>query len=341
MSTFFVLFIVFSLLGCMILLLYLSAHVFTKLWDILRWYFRRSLQRIGKKKTILYHILGLGLSTVCIVLTILFLIPYGQYRNARRFMESHQYRDAVLAFHDLKGFLDSSDLLRISKMELLKNPSVGDTIFFGSYEQDYNTKNGMEELEWIVLERKDHNLLLLSKSILDMKPYKQDMEKSAPFSAIWETSSIRDFLQNDFFTLAFTSEEQSRIQEIELTTPIHTYSSDTPETILKTSDTIFLLSKEECEHYFSNLFHGIAYTTSSVSASLSAFDCAKTNFLPSSYRRCIQDSLEPIAHSWYLRDSALSYDKDICMVFTKEGSFSYDSSETVNGVRPVLWLDVG
>lgn len=340
MSTFFLLLILFSLLGGIILLLYLSAHIFIKLWNFLRWHFLKSFQRTGKKRTILYHILGLGLFTVCIILTISFLIPYRQYRNACRSMKNLQYRDAVLAFHDLENFLDSKDLLRVSKEELLKNASVGDTIFFGSYEQDYNAKNGMEELEWIVLERQSHNLLLLSKSILDIKPYKQDMEESAPFSAIWETSFIRNFLQNEFFTLAFTLEEQSRIQETDLATPIHTFSSDTSETIMKTRDTIFLLSQEECEHYFSNLFHGIAYTTSSVSASLSAIDCAQTNFLPFSYRRCIQDSLEPIPHSWYLRDSAFSSTQNnICTIFTKEGYFSHDSSETVNGVRPALWLD--
>lgn len=341
MSIIFLLFILFSIFGCIIFLLYLCAHIFVKLWDFLRWYFRKCYQHIGKKKTILYHLLGLGLSTTCIIFTIFFLIPYQHYQNACDFMENHQYHDAVLAFHDLGDFLDSPDRLRISKEELLNNPSVGDTIFFGTYEQDYNTENGMEELEWIVLERQDHKLLLLSKSILVIGQYRENnFQESAPFSAIWETSSIRDFLNNDFLTLAFSPAERSHIQETALTTPIHTNLSDTPDNLLKTRETVFLLSKEECERYFSDRFHGIANTTLSASASLLAPECAKTSFLPSLYRRCIEDSVEPITYSWYLRDSGFSYDENVCTVFTAEGSFSHIPSEHKSGIRPALWMDI-
>lgn len=36
---------------------------------------------------------------------------------------------------------------------LLEKAKVGDTVVFGSYEQDNNTKNGKEEIEWLVLKK--------------------------------------------------------------------------------------------------------------------------------------------------------------------------------------------
>ena len=78
----------------------------------------------------------------------------------------------------------------------------------------------------------------------------------------------------------------------------------------------------------------------SASASLLAPECAKNSFLPSLYRRCIEDSVEPITYSWYLRNSGFSYDENVCTVFTAEGSFSHIPSEHKSGIRPALWMDI-
>ena len=41
-------------------------------------------------------------------------------------------------------------------------------IQFGSYQQEYDYK---QPIEWIVLEKQNNKMLLVSKKILDCKPY--------------------------------------------------------------------------------------------------------------------------------------------------------------------------
>ena len=49
--------------------------------------------------------------------------------------------------------------------------AVGSIITFGAYEQDNNTRNGKEPIEWQVLEIKGGRALLISKYGLDAKRY--------------------------------------------------------------------------------------------------------------------------------------------------------------------------
>ena len=56
----------------------------------------------------------------------------------------------------------------------LPNVSVGDYVIFGTYEQDYNTENGPEPIEWLVLDKKEGKALVLSKYCLDLVAYHYD-----------------------------------------------------------------------------------------------------------------------------------------------------------------------
>ncbi len=47
----------------------------------------------------------------------------------------------------------------------------GDTVFFGHYEQDYDTSNGPEPSEWLILDIRDGEALLVSRYALDFQPY--------------------------------------------------------------------------------------------------------------------------------------------------------------------------
>jgi GR25 family glycosyltransferase involved in LPS biosynthesis len=59
--------------------------------------------------------------------------------------------------------------------------NVGDTIFFGNY-------------EWIILEKRDNAVLVLSKDIIFQSDFHDKKE-----DIIWEKSAIRNFLNNDFY----------------------------------------------------------------------------------------------------------------------------------------------
>ncbi len=125
---------------------------------------------------------------------------------------------------------------------------IGDTIFFGHYEQDNDKSNGAEPIEWIVLDIDSEKALILSKFGLDVQAY--NVSGSA---VTWETSSLRAWLNEAFLEEAFTSSEQDLI----LTTTLDNssrqgYSGYNTDDENNTNDKIFLLSYKDA---FSSYFH--------------------------------------------------------------------------------------
>lgn len=112
---------------------------------------------------------------------------------------------------------------------------VGDYIKFGSYEQDNDTSNGKEKIEWLVLEIKDGKALLISKYGLDAQYYNIESEQLA-----WDKCTLRKWLNDTFYNTAFSDNEMMII---------HTSSVDYGYSDL-TQDKLFLLSTEEANTYF-------------------------------------------------------------------------------------------
>lgn len=90
--------------------------------------------------------------------------------------------------------------------ESAKTYSVGDIITLGSYEQDGDSSNGKEPIEWIVLETDGSKALVISKYGLDAMPYHDIKENVA-----WDISSIRYWLNSDFYNTAFDDEDKHLI----------------------------------------------------------------------------------------------------------------------------------
>ena len=133
---------------------------------------------------------------------------------------------------------------------------VGDTIEFGKYEQDNNTRNGAEIIEWRVLAVEDGKALIISEYGLAAKPYNETYT-----SVTWETCTLRKWLNNDFYNSAFTTEEKSRIKSTTLVNKDNPdYGTDGGN---NTVDKVFLLSLEEAEKYFADddarMMEGTAY----------------------------------------------------------------------------------
>ena len=81
----------------------------------------------------------------------------------------------------------------------------GNSILLGRYEQDNNTKNGPEPIEWEVLSSNEDTVIVISKYALDCQAYSSTGNDS------WENSEIRKWLNGTFWETAFDSEEKSRI----------------------------------------------------------------------------------------------------------------------------------
>ncbi len=92
--------------------------------------------------------------------------------------------------------------------KMIKEAERDTVVTFGVYEQDGNAENGAEPIEWRVLEKNNNEMLLLSEYILDSKAYNE-----AQGSVIWEESSLREWLNGDFFAGAFSEEEKLYIAE--------------------------------------------------------------------------------------------------------------------------------
>ena len=129
---------------------------------------------------------------------------------------------------------------------------VGKTIEFGNYPQD---KDGTEKpIEWIVMKKEGNQVLLLSKYVLDAKPYNEEWE-----DVTWETSDIRQWLNNEFYTTAFNKTEKAKIQTSLIKNEDNSEYGTSGGN--DTEDKVFLLSEKEAETLFSDEEERIAKAT--------------------------------------------------------------------------------
>lgn len=128
-----------------------------------------------------------------------------RYAAAADALEQGDSYAAYEQFDALGDYQDAPEQRKKAREQFLKTVQSGDCLSFGSFEQDGNTKNGKERLEWIVLSVKEPYVLLLSKNVLEVQPF------SETESAAWNDSALRQWLNADFFADAFTKEQQERI----------------------------------------------------------------------------------------------------------------------------------
>ena len=130
----------------------------------------------------------------------------------------------------------------LDSVQEISKASVGDYVTFGTYEQDNVTSNGPEDIDWIVLDKKDGKALLLSRYALDAKPYHEEWK-----DITWEDCTLRSWLNDTFYTTAFSKKERGYIAT---TTVIN---DDNPEYGTEggnnTKDKVFLLSIDEVTSY--------------------------------------------------------------------------------------------
>ncbi len=121
--------------------------------------------------------------------------------------------------------------------------NVGDIVYFGHYEQDNDLSNGQEPIEWIVLSVDDDNIRLLSKYALDAVCYNETTD----YNLTWENSSIRQWLNIDFYYSAFSETEQKCI----ITSRVRmNYDDAVPGN--DTYDKVFLLNTSDALAFFEN-----------------------------------------------------------------------------------------
>ena len=121
-----------------------------------------------------------------------------------------------------------------------ENNKDAEYVTFGAFEQDNNPANGKEEIEWLVLEKENGEMLLISRYILDANTVEM-------YYDIWENRPLRSWLNNEFYNTAFSEEEKSKIVKGRLENP------DNEGYFVSagaTEDNVFLLSVNEAKYYF-------------------------------------------------------------------------------------------
>ncbi len=198
-------------------------------------------------------------------------------------------------------------------IELIRNASIGDIVTFGKYEQDNNFFNGKEDIEWIILKKKDGKALLLSKYALDGKKYNNSDERTN-----WEECSLRKWLNSHFYLNAFCFSEMAKIEDTIVSAD---KNPDWPDVIQgnEVEDKLFLLSYNEADEYWDILDNT---------------DCESTKYARKT-KKLASSTANNYKCDWWLRTMSWN-GSEACKVTPI--SIIWDSIDLRSGVRPSLWV---
>ena len=283
---------------------------------------RKEAERIAKRNK---KIAIITTPIVCAIIAFIIIlntviIPNGKYNDAIALMDAGKLDEAYSAFIELGDYKDASekagDIILQKTKDQLKNIKVGSYINFGAYEQDNNTSNGKEEVEWLVLEVKDGKALVISKYALDCQQY-----NTSYTDVTWETCTLRKWLNNDFLDAAFSADEKAMIPTVTVSADKNPDYSTNPGNA--TQDQVFLLSITGANKYFNS--------DSARQCEPTDYAVASGAYVNSSNGNCW----------WWLRSPG--YNQNRAATVYGDGGVREDGRGVYNAsdaVRPALWIDL-
>ena len=230
---------------------------------------------------------------------------------------------------------------------VLKDAKIGEIVQMGTYEQDGDAETE-DPICWDVLDKDGDAVLLISHDVIAYQRF-SDSRKCV----IWEDSEIRTWLNQEFYAEAFDEEEQASIRETTLENlstvgfAAHVDPSgdvQVRESRPDTKDKIFLLSWKEAEQYYGNRLTDASVLGRRPSRAVlqkrkAIFTDLIIEELPAMYpySRHLPDGTERLP--WMLRSTGMkAYN---ILVIGYEGKWDQDYPDSYNGVRPVMWVNVG
>jgi len=281
--------------------------------------------------------------------------PKTKYNNAIDALYKNDFDQAILLFHSLGNYSDSEVLLKESKFakaqyltgageykaayfllreindyrgvsSFIANNSglvkidtyfhqfnVGSVVEFGHYEQRYNVP-GKEPIKWKVIKADGNRRLLLSTMILEKIPYYDYLANTT-----WEKSTIREWLNGEFYNVAFSSEEQGSI----LLTHVDNPGNKNRRSLRAkdTEDFVFLLSIDEVYETMPNWETRIAYPT----------EYAASQF---------GDNEKAAKMGWWTRSPGGTKDGAIAVKCDGDILDATMVSNGYYGARPAIWIDL-
>lgn len=212
----------------------------------------------------------------------------------------------------------------------------GDTVYIGQYEQDDDITNGIEPIEWTVMSITGNKAMLLSKNAIDCIPY----NNSNYTKTNWKDCSLRKWLNDDFYNMAFDKDEKKRIVKSTLKNEDNPkYGTEGGD---ETADYIFVLSLSDAingDYGFKDNYN----RTSGVYDKDEGRVCNFTDYAKArayeSHSSLVKENNKVIG-AWWLRTPGFSSEY-VCLV-GNNGSIEDTFAELQNvGVRPVMWVSIG
>ena len=181
----------------------------------------------------------------------------------------------------------------------------------GRYEQDNDTTNGAEPIDWLILERSEDSgaYLLVSRYILEYLPFHD--EKPSYYRS-YRDRTLRTYLNENFYSAAFRALEKQAICQ--------THLQD-----VNTNDRIFLLNYEEIDAYLVDPAYATGAATAYVQAKEGFFEKSRYG----GYSSC----------RYWVRydDRGQMYMDTIGGGGGLQGGSSGGRSPA--GIRPAMWVD--
>ncbi len=238
-----------------------------------------------------------------------------------------------------KFFIGSDGVSCVTYTQLVANPSVGNTIYFGQY-QKMNDVGDKHPIEWKILKVEDNRILLITQYVIDAIPYHTKPESgssSAQLNATWKESTLRswlngygasnnnasiDYAKDNFINTAFSNEERKHIKSVTVSNADKDIGGE------DTTDKIFLLSLSEVNSYFKDE------------------DARKA--IPTTYAKNVKNAyIDPKCTDgdncptlWLLRTPGKSLLQASYVYFTGEidSDIGIGVSENGIGLRPAIWI---
>lgn len=167
-----------------------------------------------------------------------------RYRVAAEKMAEGDYQGAyqlysrITEYDDVEQIIAADPMLSaLAEEDRVKGPyrKVGNVVTFGSYDQD--GVPGAEALRWIVIGYDDEKAILMSESAVAALPY-----NNRNAAVTWEESSLRAWLNQEFYQAAFTDAEKNAVEAV--SNPEEAYSGNA-KAGNTTEDRVYLLSVSE------------------------------------------------------------------------------------------------
>lgn len=243
-----------------------------------------------------------------------------KYDRAMERIDARDYETAYMLLDGLE-YKDSQERLEDVKplhyKTVFAKADVGDTIVFGSYEQDNDKSNGKENIEWLVLAKKDDKLFVISLYALDRQRYNRHT---------WEDCTLRSWMNEDFFNAAFSDAEKNMISTVTVSADKNPDYDTNPG--IATQDRIFALSILEANEYFRSDEARMCVPT--------AYAIAKGAYTSSKY-----SNDGTVTCKWWLRSPGDSWG-DAAYVSNNGGIHSDGITVGYEKccVRPAMWIDI-